>query len=400
MAKAEKDGHTLLLADVGAVAAAPNLFSKLTYDPQKDLTGVGMVMFASYILAVHPSVPVKTVAELVAYAKANPGKLAVGNSGVGNTNHLTGILLAKHWGIDWKYVPYKGGAAAIRAVVANESNVIINSALATQSFVTQNQLKGLAVSGTKRLDALKNLPTFKELNLPAVDSGTWQGVVTHRRHPGPHGGAPERGAEEDPGHARDREEDLRNWAARCGHRLARGLHDLDEEHRLLGGGHPRGGHQAGRVGDREMASRGDRPDIAFGSFLILLAIVALVGTRTLTVGTAANMGPGYVPRALAWIILGFGVAIAAARPAEQHRPAPSHPAAAAHLRARFLAVFALLLPKGGLVLATLGTMACSTFARPTSSGVRACSSPLVLTAFTVLLFVNGLGLPLSVWPQW
>jgi len=185
VAKAEKDGHTLLLAEMGAVAAAPSLFTKLTYDPAKDLTGVGMLVFGSYILAVHPSVPVKTVAELVAYAKANPGKLALGNSGVGNTNHLTGILLAKHWGIDWKYVPYKGGAAAIRGVVANESNVIINSALATQPFVTQNQLKGLAVSGTKRLDALKSLPTFKELNLPAVDSGTWQGVMTTAGTPVP-----------------------------------------------------------------------------------------------------------------------------------------------------------------------------------------------------------------------
>jgi tripartite-type tricarboxylate transporter receptor subunit TctC len=185
VAKAEKDGHTLLLAEMGAVAAAPSLFTKLTYDPQKDLTGVGMLVFGSYILAVHPSVPVNTVAELVAYAKANPGKLAIANSGVGNTNHLTGILLAKHWGIDWKYVPYKGGAAAIRGVMANESNVIINSALATQSYVTQNQLKGLAVSGTKRLDALKSLPTFKELNLPAVDSGTWQGVMTTAGTPAP-----------------------------------------------------------------------------------------------------------------------------------------------------------------------------------------------------------------------
>jgi tripartite-type tricarboxylate transporter receptor subunit TctC len=185
VAKAEKDGHTLLLTDVGALAAAPNLFSKLTYDVEKDLTPVGMVMFAPYILAVHPSVPVKNVAELVAYAKANPSKLNLGHSGVGNANHLTGIVLAKHWGITWKYVPYKGGAAAIRAVVANESNVIINGALATQSFVTQNQLKGLAVSGVKRLDAMKDVPSFKELNLPAVDSGTWQGVVTTGGTPAP-----------------------------------------------------------------------------------------------------------------------------------------------------------------------------------------------------------------------
>ena len=116
--------------------------------------------------------------------------------------------------------------------------------------------------------------------------------------------------------------------------------------------------------------RGNAPDIAFGAFLILLAIVALWETRALAIGTAADMGPGYVPRALAWIIMTFG------------------------------AVFALLLPKGGLALATFATLACSTFA---VSGFRWRESLLfavVLTVFTVLLFVNGLGLPLAVWPRW
>jgi len=185
VAKAEKDGHTMLITDVGTLAAAPSLFSKLTFDVEKDLAPVAMVMFASYILGTHPSLPVNTVAELVANAKANPGKLALAHSGVGSVGHLTGYVLAKHWGIDWKYVPYKGGAAAIRAVVANESNVIINGALATQPFVTQNQIKGIAVSGTKRLNALKDVPTFKELNLPAVESGTWQGILTTGGTPAP-----------------------------------------------------------------------------------------------------------------------------------------------------------------------------------------------------------------------
>jgi len=178
VAKAEKDGHTMLITDVGTLSAAPNLFSKLTFNVEKDLTPVTMVLFAPYILAVHPSFPAKDVAELVAYAKANPDKTNLAHSGVGSVGHLTGFVLAKHWGINWRYVPYKGGAAAIRAVVANESNTIINGAPPTAPFVIQNQLKGIAVSGTKRLDALKSLPCFKELKLPAVDSGTWQGIVT------------------------------------------------------------------------------------------------------------------------------------------------------------------------------------------------------------------------------
>jgi tripartite-type tricarboxylate transporter receptor subunit TctC len=185
VAKAEKDGHTMLITDVGTLAAAPSLFSKLAFDVEKDLAPVTMVIFSSYILATHPSLPVNNVAEMVAYAKANRGKLALAHSGVGSVGNLTGFVLAKHWGIDWKYVPYKGGAAAIKGVVANESNVIINGALATQPFVTSNQLRGLAVSGTKRLGALKDVPNFKELGLPAVESGTWQGIVTTAGTPAP-----------------------------------------------------------------------------------------------------------------------------------------------------------------------------------------------------------------------
>jgi tripartite-type tricarboxylate transporter receptor subunit TctC len=117
------------------------------------------------------------VDELVKYAKANPGKLIQGVSGIGNANHLTGLQLTRALGIDWKFVAYKGGADAIRGVVANESQIIINGATATQSFVVQNQMKGLAVSGDKRLAALPDLPTWKELKLPASENGTWQGFL-------------------------------------------------------------------------------------------------------------------------------------------------------------------------------------------------------------------------------
>jgi tripartite-type tricarboxylate transporter receptor subunit TctC len=185
VAKAAPDGHTLLLTDVGSLSTAPNLFRKLSFDMQKDLTPVTMVLFAPYLFAVHPSIPAKTVPELVAWAKANPGKLNVGHAGVGTANHLTGLVVGQHLGIDWGHVPYRGGAAAIRAVVSNESNVLFNGATATAPFAVQGQLQGIAVSGEKRLAALPDLPTFKELKLPAVDSGTWQGVVTSKGAPAP-----------------------------------------------------------------------------------------------------------------------------------------------------------------------------------------------------------------------
>jgi tripartite-type tricarboxylate transporter receptor subunit TctC len=178
VAKAPKDGHTLLLLDVGSLATAPSLFTNLTYDPQKDLAPVGMVMFAPYVLAVNPSLPVKSIKELVEYGKANPGKLAVANSGIGALNHITGVTVAKKLGIEWKNVPYKGGSAASRAVIAGESNVIINGATATLPFVTNNQLVGLAVTGEERLKSVPDLPTFKEAGLPVPDAGTWQGILT------------------------------------------------------------------------------------------------------------------------------------------------------------------------------------------------------------------------------
>jgi tripartite-type tricarboxylate transporter receptor subunit TctC len=183
VAKQPGDGHTLLITDVGTLATQPNLVKRLSFDVQKDLVPVTMVMFSPYLFAVNPSLPVSTFAELIAYDKANPGKLNVGTSGVGSVQHLTAIVIGKKYGIKWGIVPYRGGAPAIRAVVSNESNVIFNGALATLPFVTQGQLKGIAVSGEKRLPGVPNLPTFKELQMPIVETGSWQGFLTSKGTP-------------------------------------------------------------------------------------------------------------------------------------------------------------------------------------------------------------------------
>ncbi len=177
VAKSEGDGHTLLLMDVGSLATAPSLFPDLTFDVQKDLAPVGMVMFGPYVLAVNPSVPAKTPKELADYAKANPGKLAVATSGVGAMNHITSVQVAKGLGIEWKTVPYKGGSAANKAVISGESQVIINGSTATLPFVTSGQMTGIAVTGDERIAAAKDLPTFKESGLAADSAGTWQGIL-------------------------------------------------------------------------------------------------------------------------------------------------------------------------------------------------------------------------------
>jgi tripartite-type tricarboxylate transporter receptor subunit TctC len=185
VAKADKDGHTLLLLDVSTLAISPNLLANMTYSPTTDLAPVGMISFAPYVLAVHPSVPVKTVAELVAHAKANPGKVPFGNAGIGVANHISAVQLEKTWGVQFKHVPYRGGADAIKGTVSGESQVILNGATATASFVAQGQLNGLAVSGDKRVESIKALPSFKELNVTPTDVGSWQGLLTTAGTPAP-----------------------------------------------------------------------------------------------------------------------------------------------------------------------------------------------------------------------
>ena len=147
-------------------------------------------------------------------------------------------------------------------------------------------------------------------------------------------------------------------------------------------------------------SRGDIPDVAFGGFLILLAIVALTETRNLTIGTAADMGPGYVPRALSLIIMTFGLVIAGRGLFVKRRLLPAIKLRPILSVLVSLAAFALLLPRGGLALATLATMACSTFSTADYKWRESIIFAVIITAFTVVLFVYGLGLPLSIWPRW
>ncbi|MDO9023719.1 tripartite tricarboxylate transporter substrate binding protein [Zwartia sp.] len=185
VAKSDPDGHTLLLMDLSSLAVAPHLYTTLTYNPVKDLAPVSMISFSPYLLAVNPKLGVKTVAELLAFGKKNPDKLVFAHAGVGSGNQIVGLELAKHWGIQWVTVPYKGGSAAINAVLAGEANVIVNGSTATLPYVKNGQLVALAVSGEKRFESLPDVPTYRELKLPAADSGSWQGVLVASGTPAP-----------------------------------------------------------------------------------------------------------------------------------------------------------------------------------------------------------------------
>jgi tripartite-type tricarboxylate transporter receptor subunit TctC len=185
VAKSAPDGHTLLLIDVSTLATAPSLYTRLPFDLKRDLAPVTMLIYAPYILAIHPSVPAQNAAELVAYAKANPQRVNVGHAGIGVGNHLTGLLVTQHWGADLTQVPYRGGAAALTAVAAGEAQMIINGATATAPFCKQGTLRPIAVTGPARMADFPDVPTFRELGWPAADSGTWQGVLAQGGTPAP-----------------------------------------------------------------------------------------------------------------------------------------------------------------------------------------------------------------------
>jgi len=177
VAKSAPDGYTVLLADMGALTIAPSVYPTLPFDPVKDFAHVVLVSYSPHILAVHPSVPVSNVQELIAYAKARPGQLNFAVSGTGGAPHLAGIEFQQRTGVQWAYIPYKGGSQAVLDVVAGQANILFNGMLATYGQVKNGKLKALGVSSAKRVAAAPDLPTVAEQGLPGFETGSWQGVV-------------------------------------------------------------------------------------------------------------------------------------------------------------------------------------------------------------------------------
>ncbi|HUQ73980.1 MAG TPA: tripartite tricarboxylate transporter substrate binding protein [Burkholderiales bacterium] len=177
VAKSAPDGHTLLLTDVGGLVISASVYSQLPFNPAKDFSAVGMVSYSPHVLAVHPSVSAKDVKELIAFAKANPGKLNFAMSGIGGAPHLAGIEFAQRTGVQWAYIPYKGGSDAVTAVAAGQADVLFNGMLATWPTVQGNRLRALAISSAQRIAAAPDTPTVAEQGLPGFETGSFQGVV-------------------------------------------------------------------------------------------------------------------------------------------------------------------------------------------------------------------------------
>lgn len=182
-ANAAPDGYTLLISSTGMQVITPQLYKKLSYDPIKSFAPISMFAITQNILVTHPSVPAKTVKELIAYAKANPGKLNMSNAGTGFQSHLAGVTFTHMTGIDVRHVPYKGGASLI-AVMGNESQFTIAPGPAVMGHIRGGRLHALASGGEKRSPLTPDLPAINE-TVPGYVSTGWSGLMAPRGTPKP-----------------------------------------------------------------------------------------------------------------------------------------------------------------------------------------------------------------------
>ncbi|TMS58443.1 tripartite tricarboxylate transporter substrate binding protein [Imbroritus primus] len=177
VAKAKPDGYTLLMGTVGTHAINQTLYPKLNFDPIKDFAPLTRVANLPNLLVVHPSVPAKNVQELIAYAKANPGKLNFGSSGNGSSIHLSGELFKNMTGIDMQHVPYKGSAPAVTDLLGGQISMMFDNMPSAIQHVKSGKLRPLAVTTAKRSPALPNVPTIAESGVKGYEATSWFGLL-------------------------------------------------------------------------------------------------------------------------------------------------------------------------------------------------------------------------------
>jgi len=186
VAFAVPDGYTLFSAATASQIIGPHIYKKvLKYDPQKDFAPIGMFAITQNVLVANPKTPFKTVKDLIAYAKANPGKINWGNAGTGFQSHLASVLLTHMAGIDVLHVPYKGAGPLVAGVIAGESQVTIGPAPAWMVHVQSGRARALAMGGEKRSVLWPELPTIIESGVPGYVSDGWGGLMGPRGLPKP-----------------------------------------------------------------------------------------------------------------------------------------------------------------------------------------------------------------------
>jgi len=174
--KAPADGYTLLFSAAASMTIHPNTYKKLPYDPVRDFDPVSLFASSEYILAVHPSLPVKTVKDLIALAKARPGQIVYGSSGTFGLPHLGGELLEQAAGIDMLHVPYKGGGPAASAILGGEVAFMFGTGPTVVPLAKAGRLRLIAIASNKRSPAMPDLPTVAE-TVPGVEVSAWYGLI-------------------------------------------------------------------------------------------------------------------------------------------------------------------------------------------------------------------------------
>ena len=182
VAKANPDGYTLLFSS-SAIALSPGMYSKLGYDPVQDLAPITEIGSGMLVLAVHPSLPVKTVREFIDYAKARPGQLNYGSSGAGTGTHFGPLLFSRQVGIETQHIPYKGTAPTLVDAIAGRVQFIMGTLNTALPHIRDNRLRALAVTGTKRSAVLPDSPTLDEAGVKGFLLTSWQAMFAPARTP-------------------------------------------------------------------------------------------------------------------------------------------------------------------------------------------------------------------------
>ncbi len=185
LGRAGADGYTLMLEGFNGLVLNPLLYPKLPYSPEKDIAPVGLIGFSPVVIVVNPQLPAKSVRELVDYARANPGKLNFGSSGIGGVVHISTEWFMSLTGTRMTHVPYKGGASALPDLMAGQLQVLFNPPITAIPQVKAGKLRALAVSSARRLSAMPDVPTVAELGYPGYDAATWFSVLARRGSPQP-----------------------------------------------------------------------------------------------------------------------------------------------------------------------------------------------------------------------
>jgi len=178
------DGHTLLISSTGMQVIAPQIYARLNYHPVNDFEAISLFAITQNLMVMNTGLPFKSVKDLIAHARANPGKLRMSNAGAGFQSHLAGVLFTHMAGVDVLHVPYKGGASLI-AVMSNESQFTIAPGPAVMGHVRGGRLRALATGGEKRSPLTPELPTIAEAGVPGYVSTGWSGLLAPRKTPKP-----------------------------------------------------------------------------------------------------------------------------------------------------------------------------------------------------------------------